>query len=138
MAKQTPGRKQVLSIAIDPALVARVDELADAVNQSRSAFIERVVRQAVDEEGDAIRAFQHSVLGPVLVQAFSSREVLKSLAEVIDGDLDDEQLLLFRKGMVSIVGVEPPPRWFRAGHHAGSVGKRRSSSRNRSRKSGRA
>lgn len=105
MAKQTTGRKQVLSIAMDPELVKRVDELADAVNQSRSAFIERCVRDAVEQEGDAIKAFQHPVLGPALIQAFSNREVLKGMAEVMGQDLTDQQLLLFRQ-MVS--GLTPP------------------------------
>jgi hypothetical protein len=102
MSKRTTGRKQVLSIAIDPVLVARIDELADALNQSRSGFIERLLREAVEAEGDAIRAFQHPVLGPALLQALSSRDVLKSMAEVIGGDLTDAQLLLFREAMAGL------------------------------------
>jgi len=108
MAKQTaekPAGKMVLSITIDPDLVRRVDELADSLGQSRSAFISRLVKEGVDSEGDAIRAFQHPVIGPALLKAFSDREVIKGIADVMGENLTDQQLLLFRQVMN---GLTPP------------------------------
>jgi hypothetical protein len=100
----------VISITFDPDLLRRVDELADALGQSRSAFIARLVREGVESEGDAIRAFQHPVIGPALLKAFSDRDVLKGMADVMGEQLTDQQLLLFRQVMVNLVPGQEPAR----------------------------
>ena len=94
--------KTVVSISIDTKLLAQLTDLADIAKRSRSAYIEQVLREHTEEQVESIRAFQHPVLGPALFQAFGSRDVLKAMSEVIGKQLDDNQLLLFRKTMESL------------------------------------
>ena len=95
------AEKTVVSISIDGPVLDRITELADISKRSRSAYIEQVLRDHTEKQGEAIRAFQHPVLGPALAGAFANRDVLKAMAEVMGQELDDKQLLLFRKAMES-------------------------------------
>ena len=105
--------KVVQSFAIEPALWGRVCELADIAKRSRSSYVAEVLRDHVEEQGEAIRAMQHPVLGPALLQAFGNREVLKAVAEVVGDRVDDRQLQLFKKTVESLQrkpGKKPRPR----------------------------
>ena len=106
MHAKRAGNKVILSVSIDADLVHKLQELADAVGRSRSSYVEALLREAVDQESDTIKALQHPVLGPALVSAFRSRDVLKAMAEVIGDELKPEQLHLFREAMNHISGQQ--------------------------------
>lgn len=103
MAKRTP--KKVVSIAVDPALWDRVEELADAQGVSRSAFLVRLLRDAIDQEEDTIKALQNPVIASAMIKAFGDRNVVKAVAQIMNQELTPAQIDTYRTGMEHLAAM---------------------------------
>ena len=103
------AKRIVVSVSIDADLAKRIDDHAAALNQTRSAFCERLLADGLADEADAVRALQNPVIAQALMSAFGDRRVLKEIASVIGDELSDQQLTLFQRGMLQLSEMSQKP-----------------------------
>src|SRR5674476_229708 len=96
-----PG-KRFLAAAIDTDLVVRLDKVAAARGVSRSKYVEEIVRDALDEDEQVVRALNDPVLMPAMMGAFAKPEVLRAMAGVMRAEMSDQQLALFQQSMQAV------------------------------------
>lgn len=87
--------KHRISITIDGEIVKRVGRLAKASNRSRSAMIEQLIRDGVEDAEMTVQAFTDPVLLQAFAGAFGNRDVLKAMASAVHEEMTDVQLDLF-------------------------------------------
>lgn len=102
MARQ----KIKLSVSITHELVKRLDRIAKAAGQSRSAMIERLIRDGVDDAETAVQAFTDPLLLQAFAGAFGNRDVLKAMASAVHEEMTDSQLDLFVDRLKGLAGSE--------------------------------
>lgn len=101
-----PKSKTKLSITIDPQILRRVERIAKAAGQSRSAMIERLIRDGVDDAETAVQAFTDPLLLQAFAGAFGNRDVLKAMASAVHEEMTDSQLDLFVDRLKGLAGSE--------------------------------
>jgi len=102
-----PDTKLRVTVTVDIPLMARIDKLAAAVGQSRAAWIEARVRDAIEDEETSVKALTDPVVGPALLNMFKDRDVLRGLARVLQDELHPEQLQLFADRVSQLAGGKP-------------------------------
>lgn len=98
--------KQPVTIGLDGSLVKRIDRLAKAVGQSRSAWIEGQIRDAIDNEELGIQVLTDPVTSTVFASLFKDRDTLRGFARLLGEQLTDDQLRLFTDRVEKLVGKE--------------------------------
>lgn len=96
--------KTPVSFSMSPSLVKRLDRLAKAMGKSRSAYLEGLVRDCIEEEESGVKMLTDPVMGPALLKAFGNRDVLRGLVRALGEDLTDSQLDLFASQMERMTG----------------------------------
>lgn len=86
-------------MTIDQALLRRLDQVAKHKRVTRSAEIERAVRDHLDGTEMMVKAFANTELREAFIRAFSAPEVVRQFASVMQEDVSDEQLRLFSEAM---------------------------------------
>lgn len=99
MAKHLRGSKQIISLSIDAPLMERVNMLADAKGLSRSAMIERLIEEAIEQEEMATAAFANPVVAQAIMQAFMNPKVAKEVAKSMVGGSSPAQMEMFHRGI---------------------------------------
>jgi len=94
--------KARFSITVDPRVMRRVDRLAKAMNRSRSATIEKLLNDGVEDTEMFVKAMTNPVLVEAFGKAFASRDVMRTMAATIGQELSDDQMQLFTKAMSRI------------------------------------
>jgi len=97
-------RKMKVSIAITPEMLARVDRMAVAQKRSRSELIETLIGDGIGEEELFVKVAHQPALVESLMRVFAEPGVLRQIASVMNEDMSDEQLQLFRQAMESLPG----------------------------------
>lgn len=87
------------SMVLEPDLIPKLDGLARAQGLSRSALLNRMIREYIEREGQAIALLSNPALAKVFAQAFGQPGVLDQLAAAIGDKLDSEQLELFHRSL---------------------------------------
>lgn len=89
--------KGFVSVRMDEELMRRLDAVAEATSDTRSAIVERLVRNGLDDAERFLKRFEN----PVLREAWgvlTSPGVLKALAAAAGEELTPEQLEAAAKG----------------------------------------
>ena len=81
-------RKIVLSVAMEPVLVRRLQEMADAQRISRSALVERLVSESLDQESLMLGMLASPQMRKMLAGMASDAGQIKAMAEVIGAPVD--------------------------------------------------
>lgn len=85
--------KARISLTIDDRLLERIDQLAEAQNVTRSALVERLLREAVSEE----EMLANPTIRQMVTAAIGSPAVLRSLTKQFEKLLTDEQAVPIRE-----------------------------------------
>jgi hypothetical protein len=91
--------KRIISFLAPGHLVKRIDGIAAAQNASRSAVIERLLIDSLNEQEDWIRMATDPVVAPAIFGALSQPGVLRAMSAAMREQLSDDQLDLFSKAM---------------------------------------
>jgi hypothetical protein len=88
--------------------------LAKAQRVTRSQLVERLLRDALDPEEMAVKAFTNPQIMTAFGRAFSAPGVLRQMVEVLGEELQPEQLELFQNAMEELatggsLTPAPPP-----------------------------
>lgn len=101
------GRNKVkLSITLDASLAERVDRLAAATHQNRSAWIEGQIRNAIEDEELGVQVLTDPVASKMFASLFKDRETLRGLARLFGEQMSDDQLRLFTERLDKLTGRE--------------------------------
>lgn len=107
--------KTKVTLTLDTELVKRVDEIASAKRQSRSAWIEASMRESIDQDEAAVKFFSDPMLSGAFLKAFSEPGMLKQFAQTIGSDLEPDQLKLFGERVSGLVPEPQPVKDTKAG-----------------------
>jgi hypothetical protein len=84
--------RERVTLTLDPAVLSRIDQVAQARDESRSATIERVLRNGVAEEERVLDTIGEGVEGRIIAFLLQSPQALTMLAKAVGEELDPEQL----------------------------------------------
>lgn len=103
-------KKLKTAISIDPDVWKRLERVAKASRRSRSAMLEQILRDGLDEAETAVKAFTNPVILEAFGQVFADRSVLRAMTDAVRSDMTSDQLDLFVKGMQGLAadaGLSP-------------------------------
>lgn len=104
-------KKLKTAISIDPDVWKRLERVAKASQRSRSAMVEQLLRDGLDDAETAVKAFTNPVILEAFGQVFADRSVLRAMTEAVKSDMTSEQLDLFVqgvKGLAADAGLSRP------------------------------
>lgn len=84
--------KERITLTIDPAVLARIDTVAQARHESRSATVERILRNGVEEEQHLLETIGQGIEGRVLAYLLQSPKALQRIAQVIGAEITPDKL----------------------------------------------
>lgn len=87
--------KRVMGFALDPLLIVRLDSLAKRSRLTRSALVERLLRDSLDQAESFIQFISDPIGGRAIVEAFGRPEVIRCFARALNEEIDPKQLKLF-------------------------------------------
>lgn len=93
------SNKAKIAITIDPHLLQRIDAVADLRGQSRSAVIERVIRNEIDAEEEFVEDMESPVMQTILSVILNTPGVTETIAKVVGNNMNKEQLAEMKKGL---------------------------------------
>lgn len=102
------ARKHRLTVSIDGDVIARVDRLAKAERRSRSATMEALLKDGLDQTEATVHAFANPVLRDAFIKAFAQPEVVRQFAAVMGQEVSEDQLRLFQAGIEQLGGTMRP------------------------------
>lgn len=84
----TLGRKERITVTIDAGVLERVDAAAASRGESRSAVIERLVRNDIEREEDFLKNLESPVKRAILRAMTSSPRLVEMLAVIVGDQLE--------------------------------------------------
>jgi hypothetical protein len=84
--------KDRISLTIDPDILARIDKVATARGESRSATAERILRNGVEDEEEMLGSLGQGIEGRIIAHLLKSPRTLRKLAEVVGAELTEDKL----------------------------------------------
>lgn len=91
------GRQEIkakFTISMDPGLLRRLDEVAEARKDSRSAVIERIVNNQIEEEEKAVRLLiDNPVIRETIMRLMASPDALELLNRLLGKKIVDRQTI---------------------------------------------
>ena len=91
--------KQIISSAIENELLERLDAVAEKRGETRSAVVERMLRNTIDEEEEFIGDMESSFWRNMMKGLIKSPLAAKALAAVAREQLTPQQYERFQKEM---------------------------------------
>lgn len=79
--------RKPVTISLDPDLIAHVDHIAQIRDETRTAVIERAIRNALPEEEKFLRLLSNPVARAVYDKVLSSPRLLEVIAAAVHEDL---------------------------------------------------
>lgn len=86
-------QKERITVTLDPDLVARLDRLAEVLDQSRSRLMERLLDTAVEEEEQLMDKLASPVIGPIVQSIIDHPKLMATLAKLIGEQMSPEEVL---------------------------------------------
>lgn len=85
-------QKERVTVTLDPDLVARLDRLAEVLDQSRSRLMERLLETAVEEEEQLMDKLASPVIGPIVQSIIDHPKLIATLAKLIGDQMTPEEV----------------------------------------------
>ncbi len=87
----TDAKKKILSISIDPDLLDRIDSLCRLEAESRSAYIERVLRNSVDGKESVISDME-SPLNRAIFETLvkTPKPIIQAISKILGETMTDD------------------------------------------------
>jgi len=84
--------RKPFSINLEADLIAQYDELAEVRQESRSAVIERVLRNGLEDERRFLRVMGSPVTGQLIEKILTSPKLAEMIGRVVQEEVSPEQL----------------------------------------------
>jgi metal-responsive CopG/Arc/MetJ family transcriptional regulator len=86
------SKKTAIAVTIAPELLARVDRVAESREESRSAVMERMLRNQIQEEETLVNQLANPALRETMAYIAESPKLLKALAFAMGEHLPKEEI----------------------------------------------
>jgi len=84
--------RKPFSINLDEGLIAQYDELAELRQESRSAVIERVLRNGLEDERRFLRVMGNPIAGRLIEKILASPKLAEMIGRVVQEQVSPEEL----------------------------------------------
>lgn len=103
-------KKTKIAIAIDPAVLRDLDRVVKAEGRSRSSWIERVIREALNQELELVKALSNPLVADAMAKAFGNEKVLKAMYLSMGEKASAADVKKVGKAIDGVVGAMKPDR----------------------------
>lgn len=88
--------RERVTLTLDPEILARIDAVARARDEPRTAVAERILRNGISDEERLLETIGEGVEGRILAYLLQHPKALNALAKAIGEDLGDEQRAILK------------------------------------------
>lgn len=96
------AKKITVSFSIDEDLVREIEALADAQGISRSLFVQRVIREAIDHERGVLAAMNNPKVREQFLKLFTQPGMVMEMAKAMNQPLTKEQHERVERGLPAV------------------------------------
>lgn len=86
------SKKQAIAITMDVELIERIDAVAEAREDSRSAVIERMARNSIGGEEDLVGYLANPVMREIVTRLMGSPKIMNAVAALVGEEVSEDQL----------------------------------------------
>lgn len=97
------AQRERITVTIDPAVLQRIDAIAQAREESRSATIERVLRNGARNEEDLLERVGTGIEGRVMAILLHNPQILNVMSKLIGDQLTDTEFTRLQEGGSNVV-----------------------------------
>lgn len=83
--------KERITVTLEPAIVSRIDTVAEATGKSRSAVMERILKEGIAEEEKFVRDMENPLKRAILETLVGNPRVLGVIATVVGEVMNREE-----------------------------------------------
>lgn len=99
-----PDRDRI-NTTLDHSLTERIDAVAKARDESRSATIERMLRNQIEEEEKVLKQVGTGIEGRIMALMLENPKILNTMSKLVGESLTDEQLARLESGGSGVVAA---------------------------------
>ena len=97
------AQRERITVTIDPAVLERINAIAKARQESRSATIERILRNGARDEEDVLETVGRGVEGRVMAVLLNNPQILNVMSKMVGAQLTDDELTRLHDGGSGVV-----------------------------------
>tara|TARA_R110002111_G_scaffold159236_2_gene225930 strand:- start:2140 stop:2490 length:351 start_codon:yes stop_codon:yes gene_type:complete len=97
------AQRDRITVTIDPAVLQRIDVIAQSRKESRSATIERVLRNGAKDEEDMLEQVGTGIEGRVMAILLNNPQILNVMSKLVGDQLTDTELTRLQDGGSNVV-----------------------------------
>jgi len=94
-----------VTTTLDSALIGRIDAIAEVRNESRSATIERILLNGIDEEENLLANLGVGIQGKIMALLLQHPKILASMSKALGDVLTDEHLAKLEEGGPDVIAA---------------------------------
>ena len=113
-----PDRDRI-NTTLDHALTERIDAVAQARDESRSATIERMLRNQIEDEEKVLKQVGTGIHGRIMALMLENPKILTTMSKLVGESLTDEQLARLESGGSGVVAAGKRYRSYKARNKKG-------------------
>lgn len=84
--------RERITTTLDSSLIERIDRIAEFRNESRSATIDRMLKNGIEDEEEVLEKIGVGIQGRITALLIENPKILSSLSKALGDALTDEQL----------------------------------------------
>jgi len=93
------------TLTLEQTLTDRIDAIAQARDESRSATIERMLRNQIEEEEKVLNQVGTGIEGRIMALMLENPKILNAMSKLVGESLSDEQLARLESGGSGVVAA---------------------------------
>lgn len=97
------AQRERITITIDPAVLQRIDAIAQARKESRSATIERILRNGARDEEDTLEKVGTGIEGRVMAILLHNPQILNVMSKLVGDQLTNDEITRLQDGGSNVV-----------------------------------
>lgn len=109
-----------ITLTLDHTLTKRIDAVAQARDESRSATIERMLRNQIEEEEKLLAQVGTGIEGRIMALMLENPKILNTMSKLVGESLTDEQLARLESGGSDVVAAGKRYRSYKAREKKGN------------------
>lgn len=102
-----------ITLTLDHELTKRIDAVAEARDESRSATIERMLRNSIEEEERFLGQVGTGIEGRIMALMLENPKLINSLSKLVGDELSEDQLKRLEEGGSGVVAAGKRYRSYR-------------------------
>ena len=97
------AQRDRITVTIDPAVLSRIDAIAQARKESRSATIERILRNGARDEEETLEKVGTGIEGRVMAILLHNPQILNVMSKLVGDQLTEDELTRIQDGGANVV-----------------------------------